>query len=282
MQMSREVSGPFRPPLSPKTIEDHFYMTNEHLDVVGKSTWDQIETMKKEHLETFSNKYALLVTTVEQHLHEIKMQVDSVNEKADRSTEQGHNIQTKLDELFEFIKNDVMGALATQDKKATGMEQNVKELQKMVQTMQKTLEQKHSESKRGQQHTTPDSVPTPNASGSPYALPIHRSQGSLAGYYGNMTESGREGQPSMPLSGLTQDVHNDPRAGYGTNYGQQWGPRGGYQARNGKEDRPYSGINPYHFANNGGGSGQYNNGYTGGYPAYSPADQQYGFQEQTK
>jgi hypothetical protein len=280
--MSREVSGPFGPPLSPKTIEDHFYMTNEHLDVVGKSTWDQIETMKKEHTETFSNKHALLVTTVEQHVHEIKMQVDSVNEKADRTTEQGHNIQTKLDELFELIKTDVMGALAAQEKKAAGMEQNVKELQRTVQAMQKTLELKHSESRIGQQHNTPGSVPTPNSSGSPFALPVHRSQPSLAGYYGNMTESGREGQPLMPHNGVAQDVHNDPRPGYATNYGQQWGPRGGYQGRNGKEDRPYSGTNPYHFANNSGGGGQYSNGYTDGYAAYSSPDQHYGFQGQAK
>jgi hypothetical protein len=286
MPLTRDLSGPFGPPLSPKTIEDHFYMTNEHLDVVGKSTWDQIETMKKEHLETFSNKHALLVTTVEQHVHEIKLQIDSVNEKADRTTEQGHNIQTKLDELFEYIKNDVMGALAAQDKKTTGMEQNVQELQKTVQNMQKTIEQKQSEPKMGQQHTTPGSVQTPSQAGSPYTLPVHRSQPSLAGYYGNMTESGREGQPTMPHmpdhrnNVLAQEAH-DSRAGYGTNYGQQWTPRGGYQARNGKEDRPYSGTNPYHFAN-GGGSGQYSNGFTAAYPAYSPSDQHYGFQGPAK
>jgi hypothetical protein len=284
MPVARDPAGLFGHLLTPKTIEDHFYMTNEHLDVLGKSTWDQIETLKKEHCDTINHKHSQLVNTVKNHVQEIKMQVDSVNEKTDRTTEQGHNIQTKLDQLFDSIKDDVMGALVAQDTKMTGMEQSVKELQKMVQNMQKMLEQKQSETTVGQQHTTAVSVPTPNSTTLPFPLPVHRSQPSLVGYYGNMTESGRESQPSMPhiqdhhSNGLAQDGHSDPRVGYGTNYGQQWGPRVGYHGRNSKEERPYSGAHPYHFGNNVvSGSGQFSNGYTGGYPAYSQGEQHYGF-----
>jgi hypothetical protein len=290
LPIPRDLSGAFEPFRSPKTLDDHFYMTNEHLDVVGKSTWDQIETLKKEQFEAFNNKHAQLITTMEQHIDEVKMQVDSVSEKVDRTTEQGHNVQTKLDRLFEFIKDDVVDLLAAQDKKATSLEQSVKELQKMVQNMQKTLEQKLSEPRIGQQHGTAVSAPAANATTSPFPLPAHRSQPSLAGYYGNMTESGREGQPPMPhiqdhrSNGLAQDTQNDPRAGYGTNYGQHWGPRTGYPGRNGKEDRPYSGTNPYNFASNGAGAGgQFSSGYSGGYPAYNSPEPHYGFnQGQTK
>lgn len=275
-------SGLLGPPRTPKSIEDHFYMTNEHLDVVGKSNWDQIETLKKELHETFNSRHGQLVATVEKHVQEIKMQVDSVNEKADRTTEQDHNIHTKLEKLFDFVKDDVMGALAAQDKKAASMEQIVKDLQNIVHNMQKLLEQKHLEAKTSQQHVAAVPVSTPNPISSPFPPPGHRSQPSLAGYYGNMTESGREGQPPMPHllernSGLVQDGSSDPRVGYVSNYGQQWAQRSAYQGRGSKEERPYSGTNPYQFANNIANGGQFGNGYNGGYSAYSPPEPHYGF-----
>ncbi|KAH8704643.1 hypothetical protein GQ44DRAFT_716384, partial [Phaeosphaeriaceae sp. PMI808] len=253
---------------TPKTIDDHFYMTNEHLDVVGKSTWDQIETMKKEQAETFNQKHTVLVTTVEKYVQDIKMQVDSVNGKADRTTEQSHNTLTKLDELFGYIKDDVMDVLVAQDKKLAATEQSI---EKLHQTMQKILEQRQSESTNGQQCTFTALTPTaPKPTSSPFPLPAHRSQPSLAGYYGNMPEPGREGQPPMPhmldLRAEGQDGHSDARAGYG--YGRSWAPRNGYPSRNNRDER-YSGGNPYHFAGNGVANGQFNNGYNGGYSGYN-------------
>jgi hypothetical protein len=272
-----DSSGVLGPTRTPKSIEDHFYMTNEHLDVVGKSNWDQLETLKKELHDTFSSRHAQLITTVEKHVQEIKMQVDSVNEKADRTTEQSHNIHTKLEKLFDFVKGDVMGAVAAQDKKATNIEHMIKELQNSVQSMQKTLEAKTSQQ---QVASVPGS--TPNPTSSPFPLPGHRSQPSLAGHYGNMTESGREGQPPMPHmaernSSLTHDGPGDPRVGYGSNYGQQWAPRPPYQGRGNKEERPYSGTNPYQFTNTMANGGQFGNGYNGSYGNYSPPEPQYGY-----
>jgi hypothetical protein len=264
----------FGPTLTPKTIHDHFYMTNEHLDVLGKSNWDQIEGLKKEMYEKSSNRHAQLITTVEKHVHEIKMQVDSVNEKADRTTEQGHNIHTKLEKLFDFVKDDVVGALAVQDKKMTDMEQNVRDVHKTLQNMQRMLEPKHVETNMDQPYAITAPVASLHGGTSPPSLPGHRSQPSLAGYYGSMTESGREGPPPMPhmqdhrSSNITQDTQSDPRAGYGSNYEQRWGPRGGYQGRSSKEERPYPGTNPYQFANSAIGGGQFSNGYSGGYPTY--------------
>ncbi|KAF2028149.1 hypothetical protein EK21DRAFT_70327 [Setomelanomma holmii] len=286
--ITRESSGPFGNPHTPKVIDDHFYMTNEHLDVVAKSMWDHIEALKKEQLETFNHRHTQLVTTVEKHVQDIKMKVDSVNEKADRSCEQSHNIDTKLEKLFDFIKNDVMSALNAQDQKAAAMEQSVKELQKTMQSVQKMLEQRQSDPKTGQQLATIALTPAHSSTASPFPLPAHRSQPSLAGYYGNMTESGREGQSPMSVmqdhrnSTHGPDAHNGPRAAYSNNFGPHYGQRTGYQGRLGKEDRSYSGTNPYHFANSG---GQFNNGYGGGYSTYgfspSPPDQHYGFNQGT-
>jgi hypothetical protein len=249
-------------------------MTNEHLDVLGKSNWDQIEELKKEIHEKSSNRHAQLVATVEKHFHEIKMQVDSVNEKADRTTEQSHNIHTKLEKLFEVVKDDVMGAFAVQDKKMADMEQGVRDIHKTLQDMQRMWEQKHNEASVGQAQAITSPIATLGGA-SPPDLPGHHLQPSLAGYYGNMTESGREGQPLMPhmqdhrSSSMTQDTQSEARAGYGSNHEQRWGPRVGYQGRSSKEERPYPGTNPYQFANNAAnGGGQFSNGYSGGYSTY--------------
>jgi hypothetical protein len=259
-------------------------MTNEHLDVVGKSHWDQLETIKKSLLENSSHKHGQLVATLEKNINDVKMQVDSVNEKADRATEQGHNIITKLDQLFDFVKGDIMGVLAAQEKKTASMEQIVKELQASVLNMQKLLEQKRQESRTSQQQTSGTPVPTSSMANTPFVLPDHRSQPSLPGFYGNMAETGREGLPQMPDergNAPAHDAHMDGRAPYGSNYGQQWAPRNGYSGRSNKEDRPYSASNPYHFVNGGGngsGNSQFGNGYGGGFPAYSQQpEQHYGF-----
>lgn len=253
--------GPVRLPFTPKTIDDHFYMTNEHLDVLGKASWDHIEAVRKALFTSASTRQTAIMNILDAHFSGIKMQIDSVSEKADRTTEQNHNIHTKLDELFDFIKGDVMGALSTQNKQTAALEKDVKELQKVVQNVQQALEKKHSETVASQQH--PSAALTP--------APVHRSQTSLAGYYGNTTEAGREGQPftqhlpSHGSNGYIQEPHNDPRAAYGGSYGQQWGPRASYTGRGSKEDRPYSATNPYNFANGATGGAQYGNGYTGGY-----------------
>lgn len=257
------------PPPPPKTLEDHFFMTNEHIDVNGKLIWDHIDDVERDSLRAANNRYNQMAATCKVHVDELKMHIDSLNEKADRSSEQTHNVKTKLDELFDYIKSDVMGIIATQDKKTSGLEQNVAELQKSMMKMQKTMEQRQSETKPSQQHSTAAHSPTLGCTTSPFPPPTHRSQPSLAGFYGNMTESGRESQPPVPHMADHRNGEHDPRAGYGTSYGgQQWAPRSGYQGRGSKEERPYSGANPYHFANGTPNSGQFGGGYNGGYATY--------------
>lgn len=265
--------GVFGSPHAPRTIDDHFYMTNEHLDVVGKSTWDLIERFQKSMHESSNTKHAQLVATIGKHVEDIKMQVDSVNEKADRSTEQGHNISTKLDKLFAVVKDDVVGALTAQDKKTASIEQNVKDLQNTLLSLQKALEH----TRTGQQNGgTPTSA---TMLGVPPGIPDHRSQPSLAGYYDNMMNSARDNHPSMQDLRNTGDTHTESRGAYGP-YGQQYAPRNGYSGRGSKEDRPYSATNPYHFGQVGaGGSAQFNTSYGGGYPAYGQqSESAYGYQ----
>lgn len=258
-------SALFVSPRATKSYEDHFYMTNEHLDVVGKSTWDQIESLKQKQLESFNHRHAHLLSTIEKHVKEINMQIDSVHNKVDRSTEQNHNLQTKLEELFDFVKGDVMNAMAAQDKKNTSMEHDLANLQKTVQQLQQTLDQKQSELRHA-------SVAASNSLASPYRIPSHHSQPFLGGYYGNMAELGREAQLPMPPvpnhrgSGNVLDGSSDQRI----NHNIQRASQIGYQGRDSRDDRGYPSVNPYHY-NNGAASngGHFGNGYSGGYPSYN-------------
>ena len=257
--------GPCGLPHKSKSIEHHFLMTNEHLDVVGKTTWDLLEMFKRELPEMFkrelhemfkqellaalNTRQEELIELVEKRVESIKNQITTLNEKADSIAEKQGTIQLDLDKILSFIKQDVTSAPAAQDKKATEMEMHVKELQKTAQTLQQQQEQTF---------TNPG-----------FPLPVHRSQPPNAGYYGNNVDHGRENQPSvahmhenrtvMP----THDPHHDHRMGHNNGYGQQWGGRHGYSGRNGKEARsPYPAISPYAFG------GQFNNGYATGYSAY--------------
>lgn len=265
-------------PRTPQNIGDHFFMTNEHLDVVGKSTYDWIDGLKKELQTSSLDRQKQLVETMDKHFEDIKKQVAAANEKADRNTESHRDTHARLDSLFDFVRHDVMNAMEAQDRKTTSLAQNIQELQKSMQTLQKTLEQKVSDPATGYQQTA--TMP----------LPHHGPQPHLANYYGNMTESGREGPPHIPNNGVAPGVHNDSRAGFGNHYGHQWGPRSGY--RNSNEDRaPYSNTNPYQFANGGqynsssnvggiaGNGGRFNNGPQGsGYNlSPSPPEQPYRF-----
>ncbi|CAO2651519.1 Nn.00g040890.m01.CDS01 [Neocucurbitaria sp. VM-36] len=279
--------GPRGPPHMPKSIDDHFFMTNEHLDVVGKTTWDLLEMFKQQQLAVLDTKHEELMGVVGKHGGEVKLQIDTANSKFDQASIQTANIQRNLDKLAMFINQDVMNALAEQNKKTTNMETELKELQKSVQALQTLLEQRFSEPKSASlQHSATGVFPASNSAQSPYPLPAHRSQSSLSGYYGNTADLSRDGQPPMAQMHdnrsvvPAQDGHNDPRAPYNNNYGQQWSARTGHSGRGNKEDRStYSGTNPYLYAN----VGQFNNGYSGGYASYnfspSPPEQHYAFNQ---
>lgn len=229
---------PMWPLRTPKTMDDHFYMTNEHLDVVGKTTWDLLEISKRHQMTALNTKHDQLIEVLTKHVDGIKSQIDSVSGKTDEISRHNHNNSLSLDELLKFVKGDVIDVLTAQNKKAMDMEAHIKELQKTVQGLQKTIEQKLSE---------PKTRPSLSTAG-----PAHRGQPSLGGYYGNGGESGRDDhsplahtQDSRNMTAV-HETHNDPCLVYGSNYGQQWGPRAGYHARS-----------------NG---GQFGNGYMGGYP----------------
>ncbi|KZM23871.1 uncharacterized protein EKO05_0011468 [Ascochyta rabiei] len=264
-------AGLWASPRTPKTIDDHFYMTNEHLDVVGKTTYDALDMYSKQQISTTNAKYDQLVVLMDKHIEGLKSQVSSVNEKADHTSDQTHNVSLQLDRFENFLKDEVLGAMMDQTKKTTAMETTLVEMQKAMTRLQQTVE-KLSEVKPGPQYSATSTLPTSGATAvPPHAVPTHHSQPSLTSYYGQSGETGREEQPPMPPlqdrnMSDNYNSHSDPRGSHGNNWQPQaWNGRSTYQGRS-KEERPsYSGTNPYHFGN----GGQYNSAYMNGYPCYN-------------
>jgi hypothetical protein len=246
--------GHFPPALPAKSIDDHFFMTNEHLDVVGKTTWDLLDMFTNKQVTNVNSKHDKMVDLVGKRFDEIKSELNTVKEKAEFTADNQHKVFDSLNSVSNVLRESIPDALTEQDKKLTSMETQIKELKQMVQALQRSSEQKMAEPK----------VNIPSINPSPFTLPDSRSQPSLTGHY---SEAGHDNR-SMAAP---QDGHNDPRAAYHKGYQQQWSTRPGYS---GHGITPKE-TNPYHFAN----GGQYNNGYGTGYSSYnfSPSQPDYPF-----
>lgn len=269
------IAGPRTPALPPKdlNLSQHFYMTNEHLDVVGKTTWDSIETSRKATLgavKMMNDKFSESINSVEEQLkghseetaEHMKALHEAVKQSGGESASHRNTIHAQLDQTITNAKNEVMGALQEQNKKTARMETELEELKQMVQGMQKVLETKIPESMTSQSQNSSMTTPDDNML-IPGSYTDHRSHPSVVGYYGGGGETGREG---MPLQ-----EHRTPQSL------PPWNSRTGYASRNNQNDRgQYTSSNPY---NNYGGEGQYN-GYVGGFSSYgfsSPAGTSYAF-----
>jgi uncharacterized protein YukE len=276
--------------LPPKTIDDHFFMTNEHLDVVGKTTWDRLDAFSKEQKSTSEAKHEQMLALIDKRFKQLSSGVDTVKEttsrveeclnRVDGVTDNQRDMYATLTTVKDSIKETIPDALEEHDKKMTRMEAEMKEMKQMIQALQKSLEQKATEAKSVRQITPGGQSNTPNTAQPPFPSYDQRSQHPLPGFYGSTPEVVREA-PSVMQHGMSSppDGHNDPRLGYQN--GNQWPARPGYPGRNGKEERPPYPASPYLY--NGG--GQYGNGYGGsGYPSYdysgSPPDARFAFNNQ--
>jgi hypothetical protein len=246
---------PSAPTLAPKTIDDHFFMTNEHLDVIGKTTWDLVDATFRRQSADSNMKLDQMAKLMEKQFDDIKTEINTVKEKAESTVDNQHKVFGSLNSVSDVLKENIPRALTEQDKKLTSMETQMKELKQMVQALQRSSEQKIAE-------------PRVNIVPSSFPLPDSRSQHSLAGHF----EAGREHTHDNRSMASPQDGHNDPRAAYHKGYPQQWSVRTGYSGHNVTNKE----TNPYHFAN----GGQYN-GYGGGYSPYnfSPSPPDYPFNQ---
>ena len=260
------IAGPFVSPRTPhKTIEDHFYMTNEHLDVVGKTTYDALDSFTQRQISAANAKHEQLVVTIDNHVEGLQAQIGLVNDKADDASNQTHNVNMKLDQLEEFLKDEVIGYMKEQTKKAAEVELSLKEMQKAMAHMQQTVE-KLSEMKASSQHPASGTLPTQVT----HAAPAHHSQPALNNYY-DASRDDHSSMPSLQHRNVSDnfDSHGDHRGNYGTNWqSQAWNGRSTYHGRNKAETSSYAGTNPYQFGN----GGQYSSNYMNGYPSnyYSP------------
>ncbi|KAL1796646.1 hypothetical protein ACET3X_005186 [Alternaria dauci] len=282
--------GAFPSLFPPKTIDDHFFMTNEHLDVVGKTTWDLLETFNEKQKSMSNARQEEMLALISTRFEQISSQLVAVKENTkridDSIVENQQKVHASITSMSECIKETIPKAFAEQDKKMTSMEAEMREMKQIVQALQKSAEQKSAEQKateaRALQYYTPTGQGNAaNTSQPPFPSHNARPQHSVQSYYGGNTEVVRDGHAVMPHNmAPLQDSHNDPRFGYQAN--NQWTGRPGYASRNTKEERPSYPTNPYHNM-----GGQYNNGYDGSYSSYayspsslSPPDQHFAFNNQ--
>lgn len=122
-------------------MHDHFFMTNEHIDVVAMSIFDWVKGCSDQTVKVAAFKNEQLKATIEKRFDDIKSQINSVGEKADHNGNQGHNVGVQLDKLRDFIKSEVVDVLALQAQKLKGVEKGIKELQKEMQDLQKSVAQ---------------------------------------------------------------------------------------------------------------------------------------------
>jgi hypothetical protein len=230
--LHRMVATKEYPPRQKPTmsIDDHFFVTNEHIDVVACTLWDKVAAQAKQQTDDSSAKHDKLLSLVDQQFGDVKSQVSSINSKSDQSATQVHNLVFQLNGVMEVIKKEVVSCLEAQTKKMVGMEQTVKELQKAIHDLQMLNERNHGAAG----HITPQSAMNN------FPLPNHRSQPSLAGYYDN---SGRE-----PTS-HQQQAHSYIEGQRSGN--SSYLPWHGYGSREGKDcENPFSRTNPYYTPSN--------------------------------
>lgn len=257
------------PPPRNSSLHDHFFMTNEHIDVVAMSLFDWVQSQNQKVVNAASSKHEQLKTSVEQQFESIKSQINSVGEKADDNGNQSHNLSVQLDNLRDFIKTEVVEPMGKQAQTMSAMEQGIKELQKAMQDVQKSASPNYAAGANypspSHQVGTIEMVNVTDRFADLYlqtgVLPNSRSQPSLPGYYdGN--GSGHGPMPPVPSGAFGR---------YGAN-GQVG--RSSY----GRESRENHGFpntgNPYHSP-----GGSFNNAYgTGGYQppfnVYSPMSEQ--------
>lgn len=264
------VLGPFTPVRANRTIEDHFFMTNEHLDVVGKTTYDAIEMHTKQQIGATTMKHEQLVGVLEQHIADLRSQISLSSEKIEHNANHTQSIDLKLGQFEKFLKNEIVSPMTEQSKKIAEVESSLKSMQTALVHMQQSLE-KLTESKSVSRQVNADPLAAPAATGlMSQAASAHHSQPTLTTYYGN--EWSREEQTPMPplqdrsLSN-NYNSHNDARGDYGNNWQSHgWNERSSYQGRHRGEASSYAGTNPYHFGN----GSQYSTGYMNGYSTYNP------------
>lgn len=261
-------------PFSPlnRTIDDHFFMTNEHLDVVGKTTYDAIEMHTKQQIAVTTAKHEQLVATLQQQFEDLKAQVISSNERVDHNANQTQSIGNKLGQFEKFLKDELISAMTEQSRKTAELETSLKAIQTAMAHMQQSLE-KVSEFKPTPHQSAADTLAIQAASGLiPQTAHTQHSQPALNTYYG--AEGSREEQaPMSHLQDRTVSSNYDPHANSRGNYGnnsnnwhsQTWNGRSNWQGRHRGEASSYGGTNPYHFGN----GSQYNAGYMNNYSSYN-------------
>ena len=259
-------------------IITHFGVANHHIDLVAQSLHKSIDTTKQETISSMITKYNETVTILEEHVSDIKVHLNTVEHNMGSISGKTETANSKLDELVEFLKKEVVEPLVKNIQRNVktenelkayqiNTENELKALQAIVQELQKKSETTQSQS----QHPR-----TPASSSDNVSLPAHRSQYLQDSRLPYLDESNLDLVRELPVHmHVVRQMRNDGRfQQYCHNVGQTWASTDAGREHEDNIRRQY--IAQYA----GNGPGQFGGGYGGAYAGACPADSSsegYGF-----
>ncbi|KAF1972395.1 hypothetical protein BU23DRAFT_162751 [Bimuria novae-zelandiae CBS 107.79] len=213
------------PPMGDASPAEQFARVNEHIDVAAVSLYDWVQKQNESAVKMTIAKNEQLKTVVEQQFDAIKSQINSVGEKADHNGNQTHNLSVQLDKLREFIKTEVVEPLGKHAQKTSAMEQDIKELQKAIQDMQKSAVQ--TQASGSPPYVSPYQTPPvlPNSRSQPAFPPFYEANHSAFGRYAANNQparssygrDNRENNPGVPTT--TGNPYHSPGHSFNNGYG---------------------------------------------------------------
>jgi uncharacterized protein YoxC len=265
------------------TILSHFNACHAHIDALGQILYDLIAQGKAEsnkEVQSIKDSQMQLMTTLAPRFEELKNEIKpqlretmrTCESASEQSQMQTQMINSKLDKLLQYVKDEIVDRLEQQSKKVADLESSVTALHNTVHELEKTV----------QSTPTPTSS-QPRATSNPFSSPPpqHRSQPSLLPYLENMSiDPGRDSH-QRPMQAIPEG-RSDAR--YQHNYGangayngltqgsQQWlrpstaGREGSHEASNYFPNQQYQarsgymGYNPVYPANSNDQGFSYNSG----------------------
>ncbi|OCL05216.1 hypothetical protein AOQ84DRAFT_366849 [Glonium stellatum] len=254
-------------------IITHFGVANHHIDLVAQSLHKSIDMTKQEAINSMVTKYNETVIILEQHVSDIKAHLNAVEHNMGRMSGEAETLNSKLDKLVDFLKEEVVEPLIKNIQRNVNTENELKAYQASTENELKALQavvqelQKNSGTPQSQsQHPRNPGSSSDNAS-----LPAHHSQyprdSGLAYYDEPNADLIRELPVRMHV---VRQMRNDGRfQQYCHDVGQTWASTDMGREQEESIRRQYltqfAGNGPGHFG------GGYGGAYAGAYPTDSPS-----------
>ncbi|KAF2015474.1 hypothetical protein BU24DRAFT_491714 [Aaosphaeria arxii CBS 175.79] len=191
-------------------IYTHFFMCNEHIDVVGRTLFDAVINQSATQYTLITTRHNDMVAKQEAGFKEVQSNMTSTDKRIDDVLEKQKAIEAKMDKVIGLLKSDVAEPLSAQNRKNTEMQKRIEDLRKEMVALRTSLPSAQAYVPQG-------------LMGPPMPLPNHRSQPSLAYSYDPVADSPAEGHRMPPAGIFEMTNHAYPRFGQGYTSGNNGG-----------------------------------------------------------